>query len=392
MPDQLHWLEEELVRLGEDQLLRRRRSIRCEKDGWCSIDGKRLRNFASNDYLNLAHDERLIEAACQAAKQSGVGARASALVCGRTEWHAKLEAELARFEGQEAAVLFPTGYAANFGTISTLAGKQDVIFSDRLNHASLIDGCRLSKAQVRIYRHDRLDDLNRQMQKAESFRCRLVVPDSLFSMDADLAPLEELVGLARRYKAAILIDEAHATGVFGRHGRGVAEHLGVESEIDVRIGTLSKSIGCLGGFVTGSRSLIEWLWNRARPQVFSTALPPAACAAASCALEIIASEPDRRKRLLEMSDQFRSELAKAGLTSSENSVGPIVPLILHDPSKAVQAAEELESRGFLVGAIRPPTVPSGTSRLRITLSCAHTKEDLQQLIATLVDVLSRSST
>ena len=173
MPDQLHWLEEELVRLGEDQLLRRRRSIRCEKDGWCSIDGKRLRNFASNDYLNLAHDERLIEAACQAAKQSGVGARASALVCGRTEWHAKLEAELARFEGQEAAVLFPTGYAANFGTISTLAGKQDVIFSDRLNHASLIDGCRLSKAQVRIYRHDRLDDLNRQMQKAESFRCRL---------------------------------------------------------------------------------------------------------------------------------------------------------------------------------------------------------------------------
>ena len=389
MPDQLHWLLEELLHLDAEQLNRRRRCIRAEQDGWCSIDGQRLRNFASNDYLNLAHDDRLIEAACQAAKESGVGARASALVCGRTNWHSKLEKELADFEGQEAALLFPSGFAANTGTIPTLVNEQDVIFSDRLNHASLIDGCRLSKAQIRIYRHDRIDELERQMQDSGSFRRRLIVTDSVFSMDGDLAPLEEIAWLGKKYDAAILIDEAHGTGVFGRKGRGVAEHLGVESEIDIRIGTLSKSLGSLGGFVTGSRKLIEWLWNRARSQIFSTALPAAACAAASRALEIIASEPDRRKRLLEMSDRFRRELSAVGLATPENSVGPIVPLILHDPSKAVRAAEELESRGFLVGAIRPPTVPVGTSRLRIALSCAHTDEDLRRLLAALVDVFDQ---
>lgn len=388
MSKDLSWLSDGLDDLDAQGLLRKRRQVKPLADGSCEVDGRRVRDFASNNYLNLAHDSRLIEAAKSALDAGGVGARASALVVGRTDWHAKLEERLAEFEGAEAAILFPTGYAANQGALTSLIGNDDVIYSDRLNHASLIDGCRLSKAKLKIYRHNDVEQLKQELQKSDEYLRRWIVTDSLFSMDGDVARLPELCDLAERYDACLLIDEAHATGVFGEKGRGVAEWQGVEERIAVRVGTLSKGIGTAGGFVAGSRQLINWLWNRARTQIYSTALPPSVCAAACAAIEIIEQEPERRERLLGLSALLRQRIKEVGLTSVENSVGPIVPVILGEPETALEVASHLEEAGFLVGCIRPPTVPNGTSRLRISLCCAHTEEDIEQFVEVLMDVLS----
>jgi 8-amino-7-oxononanoate synthase len=387
MSDPLPWLTDELRTLGEAGLLRRRRTVAPLADGWCTVDGQRLRNFAANDYLNLAHDPRVIAAAREALEAAGAGARASALVSGRTQWHAQLEQTLAEFEGTESALLFPSGYAANVGTITALAGAEDAVYCDRFNHASLVDGCRLSGAAFRVYRHDDIDRLERELRTGNDYRRRWIVSDALFSMDGDIAPLLELCHLAERYDAPLILDEAHGTGVFGRNGRGVAEEIGVEERVAVRIGTLSKGVGSLGGFVAGSQMLVDWLWNRARTAMFSTALPPAACAAATAAVEIIRKEPERRTRLKELSNRFRDTIRSVGIETPQTAVGPIVPIVLHDPHRAVAAAEQLEMYGFLVAAIRPPTVPQGTSRLRITLSCAHTQDDVDQLASALRQVL-----
>ena len=381
MADDFPWLTGELQKLQRAGLLRRRRRVTSLPNGVCEVDGRQLRDFASNDYLNLAHDPRVIAAARAALEAAGAGAGASALVSGRTEWHAKLEDQLAAFEGQEAALLFPTGYAANLGTIAALVGSDDIVFCDRLNHASLIDGCRLSGAILRIYRHDNLERLRRELEKADGFRRRLIVTDSLFSMDGRAAPLVELCDLGRQYKATLLIDEAHATGIFGERGRGLAEQLQIEDREIVRIGTLSKGLAAMGGFVAGSQQLIDWLWNRSRTQMFSTALPPAACAAASAALDIVEQEPDRRRHLLALSDSFRRRLQSAGFNVPADGIGPIVPVILDDPQRAVFVQAQLEDQGFLVAAIRPPTVPRRTSRLRITVNCAHNEEDIGRLFA-----------
>ena len=382
------WLADDLQQLEQQGLLRRRRQVIPLPNAWCEIDGCRLRNFSSNDYLNLAHDERLIQAAIAAIETHGIGSRSSALITGRTDWHVQLEERLAVFEGEDAAILFPTGYAANMGTITALVGKDDVIFAERLNHASLIDGSRLTQAAIRITEHNDLEHLDRELGQAKDFRRRWIITDSYFSMDGDVASLPELCSIAENHDAALLIDEAHATGIFGEKGRGIAEWKHVENRIAVRIGTLSKAVGAMGGFVAGSRQLIGWLWNRARPQFFSTALPPAVCAAACTSIEIIQNEPQRRERLLSLSDLFRRNIRNAGFRTVENSVGPIVSIILHDPEQAVSAASRLEKQGLLVAGIRFPTVPKGTSRLRITLSCAHNEEDIENLVTALCDVLN----
>ena len=388
MPDEFSWLTDELQRLEGDGLFRPRRCVTPLPGGWCRLDGQRLLNCASNDYLGLASDPRVIAAAKEALDEFGVGSRASALVTGRGDWHVRLEQRLARFEGRDAAVLFPTGYAANLGTITALVGKEDILFCDRLNHASLIDGCRLSGAKLRVYPHRDVETLERELKKSAGFRRRMIVTDSLFSMDADYAPLPELCNLAERYEAAVIVDEAHATGLFGRRGRGIAEWLEVEDCVAVRMGTLSKAVGCLGGFVAGSEALIGWLWNKARPQIFSTALPPSVCAAAIVAVGIIESEPQRRERLITVSEQFRNRLREQlGPSVVPEGVGPIIPVLLNDPRAAVDAAQRLRGRGFLVAAIRPPTVPPGTSRLRITLSAAHDTSEVARLADELLDVL-----
>ncbi len=387
----LGWIGDELRDWEAEGLLRRRRCVQPRGDGWCEIDGRRVLNFASNDYLNLAGDPRVIAAAEAVLSEWGVGSRASALVCGRSHWHALLEQRLAEFEGQPAAILFPTGMAANVGTVAALAGPGDVVLCDRLNHASLVDGCRLSRATLRVYRHDDLSVVSRELHQARAARRRWIVTDSVFSMDGDFAPLRELCDLAQQFDAALIVDEAHGTGVFGVQGRGAAEQLGVEDRIDVRIGTLSKAVGVLGGFVAGSNELIEFLWNRARSQVYSTALPPALCAAAIASLNIMTAEPQRRARLAAAVAAFRQMLLAAGIEPSPNSVGPIVPIPLKDPHAAVRVANRLEEQGFLVGAIRPPTVPRGTSRLRIVVTTAHRDEDLQRLAAAVSDSISRDS-
>jgi len=380
MDDALGWIAGELSQLEEQNLRRARRTVRPLPGGWCEVDGRRLRNFAGNDYLGLAGDVRLAQAAKSAIEEAGTGARASPLVCGRTEWHTRLEAQLAAFEGAEAALLFPTGYAANVGTITAMVGAGDVVISDRLNHASLIDGCRLSGAKVRVYPHADLDALDHELAKHVDTRRRLIVTDGVFSMDGDLAPLGELSKVAERNGAMLLVDEAHGTGVFGERGRGACEVFKV-GHAAIRVGTLSKALGSQGGFVVGSRTLIEWLWNRARTQVFSTALSPASCAAASMALETIAARPELQADLHLRSEQLRRELRAGGVTPLEGSTGPIVPVLVGDAGRTMQIARSLEAAGFLVGAIRPPTVPRGAARLRISVSAVHTPEDVRALAA-----------
>ncbi|MGE5194365.1 MAG: 8-amino-7-oxononanoate synthase [Deltaproteobacteria bacterium] len=383
MTDPLGWIDDELQALDRQGLRRRRREMTPLADGRCRVDGRELLNFSSNDYLNLAHDPRVVAAAREALDRAGAGATASALVSGRTPWHVELENRLARFERQAAALLFPSGFAANVGTICALAGKDDTIFSDRLNHASLIDGCRLSHAQVRIYGHDDLAELEGGLRKCPASGRRLIVTDSVFSMDGDLAPLPELCDLAERFRAILMVDEAHATGVLGERGRGVAELQGVEERVTVRVGTLSKAVGALGGFVAGSQPLVDWLWNRARPQIYSTALPPAVCAAARAAIDIIEAEPERRRYLLQLAGEFRRKLIEAGFATVRNGVGPIVPILLETPDRAMHAARQLEQEGFLAAAIRPPTVPPGTSRLRFTLTSEHKPADVEALVGAL---------
>jgi 7-keto-8-aminopelargonate synthetase-like enzyme len=257
---------------------------------------------------------------------------------------------LASFERQPAAILFPTGFAANSGTISALVGAGDAVFCDRFNHASLVDGCRTSGARLRVYRRPDWELLERELKKTRESGKRLIVTDGVFSMDGDLAPLPELCDLAERYDAMLLVDEAHGTGVFGPGGRGAAELQGVEHRVTVRVGTLSKALGSLGGFVAGSQELVDWLWNNARTQIYSTALPPAACAAAAAAIDIIVAEPERRARLRELSMRFREQLAAAEIPTIAGSTGPIVPVVLGSPERAMQVAGQLEERGFLVGA------------------------------------------
>lgn len=378
----LSWIDGELAALEAHDLRRRLVTRDGPQAAMLCVQGRELLNFASNDYLGLAADPRLVQAAMQAAEEAGWGAGASPLITGHSVWHERLATRLAEWEGTEAALVCSSGFAANVGTICALAGRGDAVFGDELNHASLIDGCRLSRAEVSIYPHRDLQRLEQLLCAAGHFRRRLIVTDSLFSMDGDLAPLPDLVALARRHNAMLLVDEAHATGVFGSHGRGIAELQGVTWEGLVRIGTLSKALGCSGGFVAGSRTLTEWLLNRARPYVFSTAFPPANAAAAIAAVDIVQQEPQRGAELLARAHSLRLALKEQGwyVGASESQ---IIPLIVGEPSAALALSARLRQHGFWVPAIRPPSVPAGKSLLRLSLSWRHTARMLADLLARL---------
>ncbi len=379
--DPLAWIDEELARL-ERQGLRRRLFARQGPQGpTVRVEGRELIHFGSNDYLGLASDPRLAAAAAEAIRAQGWGSGASPLILGRSVAHQQLEEALARFEGTEDALVFPSGYAANTGTIAALVGPGDAVFTDRKNHASLLDGCRLSRADVRVYPHGDWQHLDRLLARSPARR-RLIVTDGLFSMDGDLAPLVPLVEVAQRHGAMLLVDEAHATGVFGQQGRGTAEALGVEPHIAVRVGTLSKALGCAGGFVAGSRRLIQWLVNAARPYVFSTAGPAANAAAAMVALEIVQREPHRRTQLLARAAELRRQLAERGWNVG-NSASQIIPLVVGQVDTAVQLSARLRQQGIFVPAIRPPTVPEGEACLRISLTAAHTEAMVAALVAAL---------
>ena len=386
--DPLHWLEDELSSLAARQLLRRL-AVResAQRGEELQFAGRTLHNFGANDYLGLAADVRVIAAAHNAMQQQGWGAGASPLVTGRGSYHAQLETALAEFEGTECALLFPTGYAANVGTITALVSAGDIVFSDAKNHASIIDGCRLSGAKIHIYPHNDITALSVALQESHAcFRRRLIATDSLFSMDGDFANLPALAQLAEEHAAMLVIDEAHATGVFGEQGRGVCELLAAEQSSHIRIGTLSKALGSHGGFVAGSRSLIDYLANRARPYIYSTAAPEAASAAALAALQIVREEPQRRVEL-----QARAERFRARLRSEDWSIGAtqsqIVPVIVGDPGATLRVSAALREAGFFVPGIRPPSVPIGESLLRISLSWHHS----ESLLASLAEALQRSA-
>ncbi|NLF09808.1 MAG: 8-amino-7-oxononanoate synthase [Pirellulaceae bacterium] len=378
----LSWIDDELESLERQHLRRRPVTHDGRQSARLSIAGRELLNFGSNDYLGLAGDERLSRAVGEADARYGWGSGASPLVTGRTDLHRRLESRLAEFEGSEAALLFSSGFAANIGAIAALVGQGDAVFCDRKNHASIWDGCRLSRADVRVYPHNDCRRLSELLEASSRYRRRLIVTDGLFSMDGDLAPLPELAVLAERHGAMLLVDEAHATGVFGPGGRGAAEHLGVEDRVHVRVGTLSKALGCSGGFVSGSRSLIEWLVNRARSYVFSTAGPAAASAAALTALDIVADEPGRRVSLLDRAETLRRELGERGWNTGP-SAGQIVPIVVGDPQRATALAAKMMERGLFVPAIRPPTVPEGEAMLRVSLTAAHTEEMIASLLQAL---------
>ncbi|QDT01680.1 8-amino-7-oxononanoate synthase [Rubripirellula lacrimiformis] len=365
-----------------DRSSRRRRLTPRQSDGMTFVQsGNRLHNFGSNDYLGLASVQ-------SSSPIPRPGATASALVCGWTDAHQRLADQIAELESTEAATVFPTGYAACSGVVATLPAAGDLILSDQLNHASLIDGCRLSPAQRVVYPHRDVAFVEQTLrQKRSQFDHIWIVTDGVFSMDGHIAPLAELCDVADRYDARMIVDEAHGTGVLGDNGSGVCEALGVKSRVPIRIGTLSKAIGAQGGFVAGPTVVMDYLINRCRSLIYSTALAPGSVQAALDAMESIRNEPWRRQRAHDLSLRLRNALGGSTSsidTSSVESMVPIIPLVIGSDRDTVAAADRLAEAGFFVPAIRPPTVPENTARLRISLSAAHTDDALDQLISLLV--------
>ncbi|WP_252431028.1 8-amino-7-oxononanoate synthase [Peribacillus butanolivorans] len=370
----------ELEKIKEGGLYRQLQTVETMSDqGYAMVNGHKMMMFASNNYLGLANDQRLIEASVQATQRFGTGSTGSRLTTGNTIVHEKLEKRLAEFKQTDAAIVLNTGYMANIAALTTLVGRDDLILSDEMNHASIIDGCRLSRAETIIYRHTDLLDLEMKLQINTRYRKRIIVTDGVFSMDGDIAPLPGIVELAKRYDALVMVDDAHATGVLGKDGRGTSEHFGLKGKIDIEMGTLSKAVGAEGGYIAGSRSLVDYVLNRARPFVFSTALSAGVVASALTAVDIIQSEPERRVRIRAMSQRLYNELTSLGYTVSGGET-PILAIICGEPEQAMFLSKELHKHGIYAPAIRPPTVPSGTSRIRLTLMATHQEEQMNHVI------------
>ncbi|NDC54325.1 MAG: 8-amino-7-oxononanoate synthase [Planctomycetia bacterium] len=382
LPEALAWIEADLDGLRAEGLERPARVREGRQAGAVRLDGRTLQNFGSNDYLGYAGDVRLTKAASKAACAEGFGAGASPLVSGHSLAHAALERALAGLLGVEATLVFPSGYAANTATIAALAGPEDFIASDERNHASIIDGCRLSRARLGVYPHRDLAALDALLAAARPARRRLVVTDTLFSMDGTIAPLEGLCELAHKHAAMLMVDEAHATGVFGGRGSGLVEETGTAAGVHVRIGTLSKALGAAGGFVAGTATFIHWLRHRARAWMFSTAHPPGVAAAATRAIALVAAEPERRFELLARAVDFAASLRHRGLDVGD-AEAQIVPVMVGAPATAVALSERLADEGFFVPAIRPPSVPHGRSLVRASLSWLHDQRDLGRLATAL---------
>ena len=377
LPEPLGWIDGELADLAAGDLLRPQRIRSGRQAARVVLDGRELVNLGSNDYLGYAGDVRLTKAASKAACAEGFGAGASPLVSGHSQAHENLERAIASLLGVEAALVFASGFAANSATIAAVAGPGDAIYSDERNHASLIDGCRLARAAVHVYPHRDLAALERLLATTAARR-KLVVTDTLFSMDGTIAPLADLCDIARRQGAILLVDEAHATGVFGARGSGLVEETGCADGVHIRVGTLSKALGAAGGFVAGPGRLVEWLRHKARAWIFSTAHPPAVAGAAARAIELVGRESERRRELRALSAAFRERLTARGVDIG-GAEAQIVPVIAGEPAAALALAERLAAAGFFVPAIRPPSVPVGRSLVRASLSWLHSEADLARL-------------
>jgi 8-amino-7-oxononanoate synthase len=369
-------IADRLEELRAAGLYRRLRLVSGPQGPRVLLDGHEVLLLCSNNYLGLADHPRVRRAAAEAAMRWGTGAGASRLICGNMTLHRRLEERLAEFTGTESALLFGSGYLANTGAVAALTRAGEVVFSDELNHASIVDGCRLSRAETFVYHHRDFDHLHWGLRRAEG-RGSLIASDGVFSMDGDVAPLPELVELARRHDCRLLVDEAHGIGTIGPDGRGAVAEAGLEDEVDVIVGTLGKALGSYGAYVCASKEIVELLVNTARPFIFSTALPPSTVAAALAALELIEARPGRIDRLRRNGDLMRRELAAGGLDPGESRTH-ILPVVVGDEDSAVELSERALERGVFAQAIRPPTVPAGTSRLRITVMATHREPELRQ--------------
>ncbi|NWF73564.1 MAG: 8-amino-7-oxononanoate synthase [Nitrospirae bacterium] len=372
-------LEKRLQELAARHLSRRLTPLHSGTGPVVEMAGRQILLFASNDYLGLALHPEVVQAAIEATQRFGAGSGAARLISGSLPPHQELESALAQFKGTEAALTFSSGYLANIGTIPALIGRDGLILADRLSHASLIDGCRLSRADFRIYRHNDTDHLETLLAKRRRERRTLIVTDGLFSMDGDLAPLPELSRLAQTYEADLYIDDAHGTGVMGPHGRGTAEHFGVNAGLPFQMGTLGKAFGSSGAYLAGPLTLIRYLMNTSRSFIFTTAPPPGSAAAVTAALRIIQREPERRARLWANRERLFTGLARLGFNLSP-SVTPIMPILVGDAETALSFAEHLFTEGVYAPAIRPPTVPDATSRVRVTVTSEHTINHIDQAL------------
>ncbi|MBI3950978.1 MAG: 8-amino-7-oxononanoate synthase [Acidobacteria bacterium] len=384
------WLEQELAEMEQQSRRRQLRPLRPLSPVEALMAGQRVCLFSTNDYLGLSGHPSVLARMLQLTEEFGFGPRGAALLCGYTVLHEQLEQEIARLKRTEAALLFPTGYMANLGILQALGGRDAAIFSDELNHASIIDGCRLSKSKVYVYRHTDVDHLEACVRASTAGR-KIIITEGLFSMDGDRAPLTEMVEVKEKYGCLLILDEAHSTLVFGEKGGGLAEHFGVGDRVDVQMGTLSKALGSLGGYAATHRLLREYLLNRARSFIFTTALPIPAVAAALAALETFGSQPALRASLWRNIESLSTLLDQSqlsnwwGVNKDHRWPGPIFPLVVGEAVTALELSQRLFDRGFHVPAIRPPTVPVGTSRLRLSLSARHQPGHLVALVNTLED-------
>lgn len=379
------WLQTEYTELKDAGLLRHLRTVMSAPSGTINLDGREVVLLGSNNYLGLSTHPQVIAAAVEATEQFGTGSSGSRLISGNCELYTNLEANLAKTKGTEASLVFSSGYAANTSIIPVLAGENDLILSDELNHASIIDGCRLSRATKKIYRHCSVDHLRNLLSESSDFRRRLIITDGVFSMDGDIAPLSDIYKVATEYDAMLLVDDAHGFGVLGKDGGGTVAHFGLQGEDIIQMGTLSKTIGGLGGYVAGSRTLIELLINRARGFIFTTGLPPATLAAADAALNIMRSTPELRQRLLKNAETLKIALIDFGYTLLPSQT-QILPVLLGEPQRATKVAEALLLKGVYTPAIRPPAVPTGSSRLRVTVMATHTDVEIHKAIDGFADV------
>jgi 8-amino-7-oxononanoate synthase len=371
--------ERHLQKLDEQHLMRRLRTMASATGPSVTLENRPVILLSSNNYLGLATHPVVVEAAIAATREYGVGSGASRLVCGSLPPHQALETALARFKGTEAALTFAAGYLANISVIPVLIGKEGLILADRLCHASLIDGCRLSGAAFRVYRHRDMDHLERLLKRRPRATSTLIVTDGVFSMDGDIAPLDDIAALAERYDAAVFVDDAHGTGVLGQGGRGSLEHCKVEGRLPYHMGTLSKALGSVGAYLAGSASFIAYLVNTCRAFTYTTAPTPASAAAASAALQVIRQEPERRARLWHNRETLAGGLTRLGyqLAASES---PILPILVGHSDRALSFAEALLEQGVYAPAIRPPTVPSNTSRIRVTITADHTAAHIEKAL------------
>jgi len=374
----LQWIQDELQNLKDGGLYNRIRTLSSPQGAWLVVDGKRVLNFCSNNYLGMANHPRLVQAARQAVEKYGVGPAAVRTIAGTTDLHLELERRLAAFKGVEACITFQSGFTANLGSIPALVGKEDAIFSDELNHASIIDGCRLSGAKIIRYAHCDPEDLKRVLQEQRTAYPRaMVITDGVFSMDGDVAPLDKIYEVSQNYDAILMVDDAHGEGVLGKGGRGIVDHFGLHGKVDIEVGTLSKAFGAVGGLVAGDPTVVEWLRQRGRPFLFSSAMTAPDVAACLAALDILEESTELVDRLWENTRYFKAEMKRLGFDTGKSTT-PITPVMLGEASLAQEFSRELFASSVFAMSIGFPTVPRGKARIRVMISAAHQRLDLEQ--------------